>query len=309
MLNTGKPTIFDVSTGAVAKMNVNQPKTLDSEDNSRSINAVAAIDAGKQNVLGIRVDAVDYDAAVNKILTAAQQQKKLSVSALAVHGVMTGVLDETHRYRLNRIDLVCPDGQPVRWALNLLYKTQLPDRVCGPVLMLQVCERAAQEGLPIYLYGSRPDVLESLIKNLTERFPKLIIAGSQPSKFRQVSTQEKQEIVEQIRSSGAALTFVGLGCPRQEVWVYEYGEQLGMPALAVGAAFDFHAGNLSLAPELLQKWGLEWFYRLIQEPTRLWKRYVFLNPLYVSLFTLQFFKIVYFDPTKATPPVEERRYG
>lgn len=310
MLDTGKSSIFDVSVGAVDQMNANNPKFVDlGNSNNTSINAIAAIDAGKQNVLGVRVDAVDYDAAVNKIISAAQEQKKLSVSALAVHGVMTGVLDQTHRYRLNRLDLVCPDGQPVRWALNLLYKTKLPDRVCGPVLMLRVCERAAQAGLPIYLYGSRPDVLEKLIQNLTARFPKLIIAGSQPSKFRQVSTQEKQEIVEQIRNSGAAITFAGLGCPRQEVWVYEYAEQLGMPALAVGAAFDFHAGNLSLAPELLQKWGLEWFYRLIQEPTRLWKRYVFLNPLYVSLFTLQFLKIVYFDPTNATAPVEERRYG
>lgn len=309
MLDTGKPEIFDVSAGAVDIMNANKPNILDSGNASASSNVNASIDAGKQNVLGIQVDAVDYEAAVNKIISAAQHQKKLSVSALAVHGVMTGVLDQTHRYRLNRLDLVCPDGQPVRWALNLLYKTKLPDRVCGPVLMLRVCERAAQQGLPIYLYGSRPDVLETLTKNLCNRFPKLIIAGSQPSKFRQVSAQEKQEIIEQIRDSGAALTFVGLGCPRQEVWVYEYGEQLGMPALAVGAAFDFHAGNLSLAPELLQKWGLEWFYRLMQEPKRLWKRYVFLNPLYVSLFTLQFLKLVYFDPANTKPPAEERRYG
>jgi len=309
MLNTGKQAIIDVSVGAVDTMNTNKQNVFDSGNASASPSLPAFIDAGKQNVLGIRVDAVDYEAAVNKIIGAAQHQKKLSVSALAVHGVMTGVLDQTHRYRLNRLDLVCPDGQPVRWALNLLYKTKLPDRVCGPVLMLRVCERAAQEGLPIYFYGSRPDVLEALTKNLCDRFPKLIIAGSQPSKFRQVSAQEKQEIIEEIRNSGAALTFVGLGCPRQEVWVYEYGEQLGMPALAVGAAFDFHAGNLSLAPELLQKWGLEWFYRLMQEPTRLWKRYVFLNPLYISLFTLQFLKIVYFDPTNATPPEEERRYG
>jgi len=307
MLDAGKQTIFDVPLDTVV-MNTEKPNSL-AGNPSAPIEAILPIDEGKQNVLGVRVDAVDYEAAVNKIITAAQQQKKLSVSALAVHGVMTGVLDETHRYRLNRLDLVCPDGQPVRWALNLLYKTKLPDRVCGPVLMLRVCERAAQEGLPIYLYGSRPDVLETLSKNLCDRFPKLIIAGSQPSKFRQVSSQEKQEIADEIRNSGAAITFVGLGCPRQEVWVYEYSEQLGMPALAVGAAFDFHAGNLSLAPELLQKWGLEWFYRLIQEPTRLWKRYIFLNPLYVSLFTLQFLKIVYFDPTKATPPEQERRYG
>jgi exopolysaccharide biosynthesis WecB/TagA/CpsF family protein len=270
---------------------------------------VTGIDEGKQNVLGVRVDAVDYEGAVHKIITAARQQKKMAVSALAVHGVMTGVLDETHRYRLNRLDLVCPDGQPVRWALNLLHKTRLPDRVCGPILMLRVCERAAQEGLPIYLYGSRSSVLEALSKNLCDRFPDLIIAGYQPSRFRQVSAEEKQEIVEEIRKSGAAITFVGLGCPRQEVWVYEYCQELAMPLLAVGAAFDFHAGNLSQAPEILQRLGLEWFYRLMQEPTRLWKRYVFLNPLYLSLFILQFLKIVYFDPSKATPPVQEMRYG
>jgi exopolysaccharide biosynthesis WecB/TagA/CpsF family protein len=175
--------------------------------------------------------------------------------------------------------------------------------------MLRICERAAQEGLPIYLYGSRPAVLESLSNNLLTRFPKLIIAGSQPSRFRQVSVEEKKEIIEEIRKSGAVMTFVGLGCPRQEVWVYEYCQHLSMPTMAVGAAFDFHAGNLSQAPEILQKWGLEWFYRLMQEPTRLWKRYVFLNPLYVSLFTLQFLKLVRFDPSRGTPPVDEMRYG
>lgn len=282
---------------------------LDAANSAIDTSKPSGIDAGKQNVLGVRVDAVDYEAAVNKIITAARQQKPLSVSALAVHGVMTGVLDETHRYRLNHLDLVCPDGQPVRWALNLLYKTGLPDRVTGPFLMLRICERAAQEGLPIYLYGSRPAVLESLSNNLLTRFPKLIIAGSQPSRFRQVSVEEKKEIIEEIRKSGAVMTFVGLGCPRQEVWVYEYCQHLSMPTMAVGAAFDFHAGNLSQAPEILQKWGLEWFYRLMQEPTRLWKRYVFLNPLYVSLFTLQFLKLVRFDPSRGTPPVDEMRYG
>lgn len=267
------------------------------------------IDAGKQNVLGVWINAVDYEAALSKIITSAKNQKKLAVSALAVHGVMTGVLDEIHRYRLNQFDLVVPDGQPVRWALNLLYQTQLPDRVCGPALMLQVCERAAKEGLPIYLYGSRDAVLEPLAKNLRDRFPNLIIAGAQPSKFRQVSAEEKQEIIREIRDSGAAITFVGLGCPRQEVWVYEYSEELSMPVMAVGAAFDFHAGNLSLAPKILQRSGLEWLYRLIQEPRRLWKRYVFLNPLYIILFTLQFLKVTYFDPVKATRPNQEMRYG
>ncbi|MGB3263485.1 MAG: WecB/TagA/CpsF family glycosyltransferase [Microcoleus sp.] len=269
----------------------------------------STIDLGKKSVLGILVNAVNYEAAVSKIIAAASAGKPLSVSALAVHGVMTGVLDSTHRHRLNHIDLVLPDGQPVRWALNLLYNTELPDRVCGPNAMLQICERAAQEGLSIYLYGSQTSVLEALSRNLCERYPKLIIAGTQPSKFKCITPQEKQEIVEQIRSSGAAITFVGLGCPRQEVWAYEYRDDLSMPLIAVGAAYDFHAGNLAKAPEFLSKIGLEWLFRMIKEPRRLWKRYVLLNPLYVSLFLLQALKIKKFDPKDATPPVEEVLYG
>ena len=267
------------------------------------------IDKGKKNVLGILVNAVNYEAAVSKIIAAASAGKPMSVSALAVHGVMTGVLDSTHRYRLNHIDLVLPDGQPVRWALNLLYHTKLPDRVSGPNAMLQICERAAEEGLSIYLYGSKASVLEALSRNLCQRFPKLIIAGTQPSKFRQVSPQEKQETAQQIRNSGAAITFVGLGCPRQEVWAYEYRDDLSMPLIAVGAAYDFHAGNLAKSPEWLSKIGLEWLFRMMKEPKRLWKRHVFLNPLYMWLFFLQAFKIKHFDPTDATPPVEEVLYG
>src|SRR6478672_184020 len=267
------------------------------------------IDKGKKNVLGILVNAVNYEAAVSKIIAAASAGKPMSVSALAVHGVMTGVLDSTHRYRINHIDLVLPDGQPVRWALNWLYHTELPDRVCGPNAMLQICERAAEEGLPIYLYGSQASVLEALSRNLCQRFPKLIIAGTQPSKFRHVSPQEKQEIAQQIRNSGAAITFVGLGCPRQEVWAYEYRDDLSMPLIAVGAAYDFHAGNLAKSPDFLSKIGLEWLFRMIKEPRRLWQRYVFLNPLYIWLFLLQALKIKQFDPTDATQPVEEVLYG
>lgn len=267
------------------------------------------IDKGKKNVLGILVNAVNYEAAVDKIIVAATAGKPMSVSALAVHGVMTGVLDSTHRYRINHIDLVLPDGQPVRWALNWLYNTELPDRVCGPNAMLQICERAAEEGLSIYLYGSKASVLEALSRNLCERYPKLIIAGTQPSKFRHISPTEKQEIAQQIRDSGAAITFVGLGCPRQEVWAYEYRDDLSMPLIAVGAAYDFHAGNLAKSPEFLSKIGLEWLFRMVKEPRRLWQRYVLLNPLYIWLFLLQSLKLKEFDPKDATPPVEEILYG
>jgi exopolysaccharide biosynthesis WecB/TagA/CpsF family protein len=267
------------------------------------------IDRGKKNILGIWVHAVDYDAAVAKILTAAHRKEAMAVSALAVHGLMTGVLDLTQRYRLNCFDLLVPDGQPVRWALNWLHGCQLPDRVYGPTLMLRVCERAAQEGLPIYLYGSRPEVIEALSHALTTQFPTLTIAGAQPSRFRQVSIEEKQAIVTEICNSQAAITFVGLGCPRQEVWAYENRQALMMPVLAVGAAFDFHAGTLPQAPEPLQRAGLEWFYRLVYEPKRLWKRYLFLNPAYLALLFLQKLKLVHIDPAQAKLPTQEMRYG
>jgi exopolysaccharide biosynthesis WecB/TagA/CpsF family protein len=267
------------------------------------------INMGKYNLIGIQIDAVDYEAAVDKIIRSAHAQQSLTVSALAVHGVMTGVLDPIHGSRLNHLDLVAPDGQPVRWALNLLHKTQLPDRVYGPTLTLRVCERAAAEGLSVYLYGSRIEVLDALKKNLCQKFPKLSIVGSQPSRFRQVSIKEKEEIAATIRASGASIVLVGLGCPRQEVWVYEYHTLLPMPLLAVGAAFDFHAGTLSQAPQQLQNAGLEWFYRLLHEPRRLWRRYLLLNPHYLWLVMQQILKLKEFPLLNSQIPVEELRYG
>ncbi len=267
------------------------------------------IDYGKQNVLGVGINAVDYESAVQKIISAARAHRPLTVTALAVHGVMTGATDAEHRHRLNGIDLVVPDGQPVRWAMGWLYGVKLPDRVYGPTLTLKVCERAAQEGLSVYLYGSRPEVLETLAANLKAKFPALKIAGSQPSRFRQVSAEEQIEIAQTIRESGASIVLVGLGCPRQETWVYENRDLLPMPLLAVGAAFDFHAGTVPQAPSWLQNRGLEWFFRLVQEPRRLWKRYLYLNPLYLTLILLQLLKVRVVALQETVPPREQMRYG
>jgi N-acetylglucosaminyldiphosphoundecaprenol N-acetyl-beta-D-mannosaminyltransferase len=250
----------------------------------------------KLNVLGIGVDAADYDGAVERIVSAARAGSGITVSALAVHGVMTGVLDPVHRYRLNHLDLVVPDGQPVRWAMNLLHGARLRDRVYGPTLMLELCRRAAREGLPIYLYGSRTEVLDRLQSRLCARIPGLRVAGAEPSRFRCLTPAERSEVVVRIRRSSAAMTFVGLGCPRQEIWAYEHREALAMPVVAVGAAFDFHAGTLPQAPPVLQAYGLEWLFRLVQEPRRLWRRYLYLNPLYLSLVALQRLHLRRFDP-------------
>ena len=156
------------------------------------------IDRGKHNLLGVQINAIDYEAAVERIIQAAHARQSMGVSALAVHGVMTGVLDAEQGYRLNKLDLVVPDGQPVRWALNMLYGTKLTDRVYGPNLTLYVCERAAAEGLPIYLYGSTEAVLRSFAANLQQRFPALQVAGSQPSRFCKLSVEEKSAVVNKI---------------------------------------------------------------------------------------------------------------
>jgi exopolysaccharide biosynthesis WecB/TagA/CpsF family protein len=267
------------------------------------------INRGRHSVLGVRINAVDYEAAVQTIVDAARAGRSLAVSALAVHGLMTGALDRTHRHRLNEFDLLVPDGQPVRWALNTLYRSQLPDRVYGPLLMQETCRRAASEQLPIYLFGGQASTLGALSINLRKRFPGIEIAGSRPSRFRLLMPTERLELVDDIRTSGAKMLFVGLGCPRQEVFVFEMRTLVSMPMLAVGAAFNFLAGQLAQAPPRLQQCGLEWAFRLAMEPRRLWKRYLLLNPLYVALLACQTLGVYYIDPDNTEPPQREVSYG
>jgi N-acetylglucosaminyldiphosphoundecaprenol N-acetyl-beta-D-mannosaminyltransferase len=266
------------------------------------------IDGGKENLLGVLVDGVDYDAAVSRIAEAADERRAYGVSALAVHGVMTGVLNPEQRYRLNALDLVTPDGQPVRWGLNRLHGTAIPDRVYGPQLMLVACELAAERGYPVYLYGSRQAVLDRLVRRLRLLVPGIEIAGAERSKFRAVSSEEKLEIVERIASSGARITFVGLGCPRQEIFAYEYRHALGMPVIGVGAAFDYHAGIVKEPSEAIQRLGLQWAHRLAQDPVRLWRRYLVLNPAYVALLLLQLSGAWTPEPS-GTPPERELGYA
>ncbi len=262
---------------------------------------------GKHNVLGVLVDAIDYECATAQILAAARERRALTVSALAVHGVMTGVQDADQRHRLNTFDLICPDGQPVRWMLQRAHRLALADRVYGPFLTLRVCAAAAEESLPIFLFGSTPEVQERLRAALGKRFPNLPIAGARPSRFRPATPAEVEEDAAAIRASGAAICLCGLGCPRQEVWAYEMRERVAMPILAVGAAFDFLAGNLAMAPAWMQARGLEWLYRLVREPARLWRRYLVLNPLYLFHCTRQLLGHPY--PPAAPAPLSPLGYG
>ena len=262
----------------------------------------------RKNVVGVLVDVIDYEGAIEYVIRAARERRPAAISALAVHGVMTGALDREHKHRLNHLDVVLPDGQPVRWALNLLYRAPLRDRCYGPNLTLYLCERAAKEGLPVFFYGATSSILSAMRTNLLRRFPGLQIAGMEPSKFRRLDPQEKVELAERIKASGATMVFVGLGCPRQEVFVYEFRDLLPMPALAVGAAFPFIAGEVRQAPRWIQDMGMEWFFRLCMEPRRLWRRYVYLNPAYVALLTLQLLGLRRYE-TDGISPSQELLYG
>jgi exopolysaccharide biosynthesis WecB/TagA/CpsF family protein len=266
------------------------------------------INAGKRSVLGVHVDVTDYESVVERTVDAARRRAPFVVTALPVHGIMTGALDPEHRYRLNTFDLLVPDGQPVRWALNLIHGVGLRERVYGPSLMLALCERLAKDRVPIYLYGSRESTIARLQRNLSQRFPRLEIAGSQPGRYAVLTPEEKSELVAAIKHSGAAIVFAGLGCPRQDIWAYENRAALSMPIVCVGAAFDFHAGIVRQAPPVLQRAGLEWAYRLSRDPRRLWRRYVYLNPLYVAMIAAQATRAIDFD-TPPQPPKRDLNYG
>jgi len=268
---------------------------------------LVAVDKGKFSILGVQISAVNNVMAIEHIIKAAHEKRPYRVTALAVHGVMTGVQDEKHRYRLNQFDLVLPDGQPVRWALNFIYRVGLKKRVYGPDLMVTLCSKAADQGIPVFLYGSTPETLQNLVSNLQCRFPNLNVAGTLPSLFRQITPDEQSAIQEIIRNSGARIVFVGLGCPRQEVWVYENVQPIGVPLIAVGAAFPFHAGTLPQAPSWMQNYGLEWLFRLYQEPDRLWRRYILLNPVYILLIIAQWIGFIKHKPVSIVP--DQHLYG
>jgi len=259
------------------------------------------------NVLGVNVTAVDLGAAVGLVMDAARNRRAMGVSALAVHGVMSAVESPELQYQLNQLEMVLPDGQPVRWALNWLHGIKLPDRVPGPDLMWEVCKAAASEGLGIFLYGSATETLQRIRANLERGMPGLTVAGVQASRFRRATEQERISDFETIRESGASVVFVGLGCPRQEIWTYENRLDLSLPVLAVGAAFDYHAGLLKRSPRWMGKAGLEWLYRLYQEPRRLAGRYLMLNPLFLGALLRQKLGFGSFSTGRGVPPDELTR--
>lgn len=171
--------------------------------------------------------------------------------------------------------------------------------------MLALCEGASQEGISIYLYGSRREVVSRLSVNLQRQFPGLKIAGVHPDRFRDSSPEEDAQDIQTIQKSGAGLVFVGRGCPQQERWVADHINKINAVMVAVGAAFDFIAGSKAEAPVWMQRYGLEWLFRLLSEPRRLWKRYLILNLLYLGLLFLQVTGLKTFQPVSDERDISE----
>ncbi len=241
----------------------------------------------RYNLLGVSVSAATYASALAAVVPAAKARRSTAQTHLAVHGLVEASRNVELRRLLDSFDIVAPDGHPVRIGLNMLYGTNLRDRCYGPDFTLCLCERCAQEGIPVYFYGSHREVTEKMRDNLVGKFPSLEVAGCEPSIFRPLTEAEDAALVQRINDSGAGVVFVGLGCPLQERFTGEHKGRINAVMIAAGAAFDFHAGTKKQAPKWMRDHSFEWLHRLLTEPGRLWKRYLVTNVVFVWRFLLQ----------------------
>lgn len=261
----------------------------------------------KQPVLGIRISTTSYEevAAVcrdwiaNRRREAGLQFAGHYICVTSVHGIMMAMFDSAFKAELNNADIATPDGMPVVWALRS-FGCKHQRRVYGPDLMLAVCEQAAREGHRIYLYGGQPDTLLRLQQKLARRFPSIVIAGAYSPPFRRLTLEEDSQITRSILDSDADIVFVGISTPKQEQWMSSHVKTLpGLVMLGVGAAFDFHAGRVRQAPLWMRQSGLEWLFRLMMEPRRLWKRYLLITPLFLPLWLMQKLRLLEYGPDQA----------
>lgn len=240
----------------------------------------------KFDVFGVHVSSTDYAELTTVVIDAARHKRPTVVSCHAVHSIVTANEDAELREQVNSFESVTPDGQPVRWALNWLHKQNLTERVYGPELMLRICQAARDHDISVYLYGGTPEVLQKLTENLQTSVTGIRLFGESPP-FRPLTVEEEQAMLQRISASEAGIVLVGLGCPKQDRFAFKHKHDINAVQICVGAAFDFHARVKRMAPAWMQKNGLEWLFRLTQEPGRLWKRYLFTNTKFVKLFLTQ----------------------
>jgi N-acetylglucosaminyldiphosphoundecaprenol N-acetyl-beta-D-mannosaminyltransferase len=250
----------------------------------------------KVNVLGVGVSVLNLKDASEIILNAVRTKQKGFVAVTGVHGVSEAQSDPEFRRILNSAFLNTPDGMPMSW-LGRLQGFSHMDRVYGPDLMLKICQTTQNGEVRHFLYGGVPGVAEALEKALVKRFPGLCVCGCYTPPFRPLNAEEEEMLKTQLASCRPDIFWVGLSTPKQEKFMAAYHDRL--PAtimIGVGAAFDILAGRKRQAPRWMQRSGLEWLFRLTQEPRRLWKRYLVNNPLFVLRILAQFTRARQYSP-------------
>ena len=269
-------------------MPAHTPTPSSSDTAERAALAEAAVPPASVKVLGVPLALTDYERTIEWMDATIATRQRGYICVAAVHTVMACQEDRELRDAVLGSDLTVPDGQPLVWAMNALGH-DLSSRVYGPDLMARYCERAALTGARMFLYGGRNQgALVQLALNLRTRYPGLNIVGGYAPPFRPLAGEEEDFVLDEINRSQADVVWVGIGVPKQEKWMAAMRPRLKAPVLVgVGAAFDFHAGLVPQAPSWMQSMGLEWAYRLLQEPGRLWKRYLRYNPRFVFGFLRQ----------------------
>ena len=241
-----------------------------------------AVGHDRVDILGVKVSAIDMADAVDHVAHWVANGSREYVCVTGVHGVMESQSDPALAEIHNRSGMTTPDGMPTVWCGRYAGAGRM-SRVYGPDLMLEICSAAVQRGWRMFFYGASEGVPERLAARLSAQFPGLATVGTYSPPFRELSADERIEIAEMINSSGADIVWVGLSTPKQERWMSMMRPELDASVLiGVGAAFDIHAGDLRQAPVWMQQNGLEWLYRLVREPRRLWRRYLRNNPRFVA---------------------------
>ncbi len=241
----------------------------------------------RTNILGVGVSALNMPLAVERIAGWVEQDSRQYICCTNTHLVTEAQSRPELRQALNQAGMVTPDGMPLVWLSRLLGHPEV-QRVYGPDLLLAACAHGQSRGWRHYFYGGAPGVAELLAARLQARFPGLLVAGMHSPPFRALSPAEDQAEIEQIGTARPDILWVGLGAPKQELWMAEHLGKIGVPVMVgVGAAFDFHAGVKKQAPPWMRRSGLEWLFRLLSEPKRLGPRYLVNNPLFVALVLLQ----------------------
>ena len=241
-----------------------------------------------RELLGIPVAMTDYEQTMDVMDGLVARGERGWVCAVAVHAVMVAQTDPEMRRALVDAALTVPDGMPLVWAANMLGE-DLQNRVYGPELMSRYSDRCADSGHRVWLYGGRDQgSLVQLALSMRRKHPGIHIVGGYSPPFRDLSEEEETALAAQINAQRPDVLWVGIGVPKQEKWMARMRERLDVPVMcAVGAAFDFHAGRISQAPNWMQERGLEWTYRIAQEPRRLLPRYLYYNPRFLLAFSRQ----------------------